>query len=74
MSANDEGYRIALAEARSSLAEGGIPVGSAIVSASGKLLGRGRNMRIQNGSPILHVCSPYPHQTPSSISQLLVLR
>lgn len=56
-SAQDEGFKIALQEAKASAAEGGIPVGSAVVSAAGKVLGRGRNMRIQNGSPILHVGS-----------------
>jgi cytosine deaminase len=45
MSIHDEGARIAFEEARAGLAEGGIPVGSAIVSPDGKVLGRGRNMR-----------------------------
>ena len=67
MSVNDEGYRIAIEEAKASLAEVGIPVGSAIISASGEVLGRGRNMRIQNGSPVLHVCPPHTHRAPPSI-------
>ncbi|KAF2168162.1 hypothetical protein M409DRAFT_21607 [Zasmidium cellare ATCC 36951] len=54
MSTSDEGAIIALKEAREGLAQGGIPVGSAIISPEGKVLGRGRNMRVQNGSPILH--------------------
>ncbi|KAF1819977.1 cytosine deaminase [Dissoconium aciculare CBS 342.82] len=54
MSVNDEGARIAFEEAEAGLAEGGIPVGSAIVGSDGKILGRGRNLRVQNGSPILH--------------------
>lgn len=45
MSASDEGAIIALEEARQGLAQGGIPVGSAIISPDGKVLGRGRNMR-----------------------------
>ena len=31
-------------------------VGAAIVSKNGQILGRGHNMRVQNGSAILHVC------------------
>jgi cytosine/creatinine deaminase len=55
MSAEDHGFLVALEEAQASFDEGGLPVGGAIVSSDGKLLGRGRNMRVQNGSPILHV-------------------
>lgn len=40
-------------EARAGLAEGGVPVGAALV-VDGKLLGRGRNRRVQNGSVIRH--------------------
>lgn len=45
MSANDEGYKIALEEGRQGLKEGGVGVGSCVVSKDGKILGRGRNMR-----------------------------
>ena len=45
---------VALAEARKGLAEGGIPIGAAIFDASGKLIGAGRNRRVQNGDPSLH--------------------
>ena len=45
MSVNDEGYKIALEEGREGVKEVGVGVGSAIMSADGKLLGRGRNMR-----------------------------
>ncbi|MDD2661058.1 MAG: nucleoside deaminase [Methylococcales bacterium] len=45
---------IALAEARSGLAEGGIPVGAALFSAGGALLGRGHNRRVQDGDPSIH--------------------
>jgi len=45
---------IALAEARSGLAEGGVPVGAALFSADGALLGRGHNRRVQDGDPSIH--------------------
>jgi len=35
--------------------EGGVPIGAALVSKDGKLLGRGHNMRVQKGSAIHHV-------------------
>jgi hypothetical protein len=57
MSATDRGFLIALSEAQQSVDEGGIPVGSAIVSSSGEVLGQGRNSRVQRGSVILHVSS-----------------
>lgn len=43
----------ALAQARKSYAEGGIPIGSVLVH-DGKIIGAGHNQRIQKGSPILH--------------------
>ena len=43
----------AVAEARKGLAEGGIPIGSVLV-VDGKVVGRGRNRRVQRGSAILH--------------------
>jgi creatinine deaminase len=43
----------AVAEAEAGLAEGGIPIGSVLVF-EGKIVGRGHNRRVQNGSPILH--------------------
>lgn len=49
----DEFMQAALAEARQGLAEGGIPIGSVIVH-QGRIIGRGHNRRIQQGSPILH--------------------
>lgn len=45
---------IAIAEARKSLAEGGIPIGAAIFDKSGRMLGLGHNRRVQNGDPSLH--------------------
>ena len=43
----------AIEEARSGLAEGGIPIGSVLV-IDGKIVGRGHNRRVQRGSAILH--------------------
>ncbi len=45
---------VALEEARTGLAEGGIPIGAALFRRHGKLLGRGRNRRLQDGDPSLH--------------------
>jgi cytosine deaminase len=45
---------VALAEARSGLTEGGIPVGAAIFDVEGRLVGSGHNRRVQNGDPSLH--------------------
>jgi cytosine deaminase len=45
---------VALAEARAGLAEGGIPIGAALFSADGTLLGRGHNRRVQDGDPSMH--------------------
>ena len=50
----EEMISVALAEARKSLAEGGIPIGAAIFDAGGRLLGAGHNRRVQNGDPSLH--------------------
>jgi creatinine deaminase len=44
---------IARAQARTGLAEGGIPIGAALV-VDGKVLGAGHNRRVQLGSPIRH--------------------
>ena len=43
----------AIAEAEQGLREGGIPIGSVLVSR-GQILGRGHNRRVQKGSPVLH--------------------
>lgn len=45
---------IALEEARTGFAEGGVPVGAALFAADGTLLGRGRNRRVQYGDPSVH--------------------
>ncbi|HXT75505.1 MAG TPA: nucleoside deaminase [Candidatus Eisenbacteria bacterium] len=55
---NDQLYasmlQIAIDEARLGLAEGGIPIGAALFSSDGKLLGRGHNRRIQENDPSVH--------------------
>jgi creatinine deaminase len=43
----------AVAEAAAGLAEGGIPIGSVLLH-DGKIIGRGHNRRVQQGSAILH--------------------
>jgi cytosine deaminase len=43
----------ALDEAREGLAEGGIPIGSVLV-IDGRIVGRGHNRRVQQGSAVLH--------------------
>lgn len=49
----DEFMRAAIDEAKKGLAEGGIPIGSVLV-IDGKIVGRGHNRRVQQGSAILH--------------------
>jgi creatinine deaminase len=45
---------VALNEARTGLAEGGIPIGAAIFRADGTLVAAGHNRRVQQGDPSLH--------------------
>jgi creatinine deaminase len=47
------GYTIALEQARLGAGEGGVPIGSSIFE-NGKLLGAGRNRRVQKGDPTAH--------------------
>lgn len=49
----DRFMELAMAEAENGRAEGGIPIGSVLV-CDGKVLGSGRNQRIQQGSAIRH--------------------
>ncbi|HEY6946959.1 MAG TPA: nucleoside deaminase [Candidatus Acidoferrum sp.] len=55
---NQEKYEMmlqaALEEARTGLAEGGIPIGAALFTREGKLLGKGHNRRLQEGDPSAH--------------------
>jgi cytosine deaminase len=45
---------VAIAEARLGLAEGGIPIGAALFTRDGQLLGAGHNRRIQENDPSVH--------------------
>ncbi|HBG05204.1 MAG: tRNA-specific adenosine deaminase [Geobacteraceae bacterium GWC2_58_44] len=49
----DSYLQAAIDEARQGLAEGGIPIGAVIVH-QGRIIGRGHNRRMQEGSAILH--------------------
>jgi cytosine deaminase len=46
--------QVAIDEAEQGLAEGGIPIGAALVAADGTVLGRGHNRRVQDGDPSVH--------------------
>jgi len=65
----------ALDEARLGLAEGGIPIGSVLVH-KGRIIGRGRNRRVQKGSAILHGemdCLENAGRQPASVYRQCVL-
>ncbi len=49
----EEFLQAAIAEARVGLTEGGIPIGSVIVHHD-RVIGRGHNRRVQQGSTVLH--------------------
>jgi cytosine/creatinine deaminase len=49
----DEYLRAAIEEAELGLSEGGIPIGSVLVHG-GRIIGRGHNRRVQQGSVVLH--------------------
>lgn len=53
MNSDETFLREAFEEAKQGYAEGGIPIGSVLVY-KGKILGKGHNKRVQNGSAILH--------------------
>lgn len=44
----------AIAQARKSLREGGIPIGSALAGVDGVIVALGHNMRVQSGDPTAH--------------------
>lgn len=46
--------QVAIEEASTGLAEGGIPIGAALFNKDGTLLGRGRNRRVQENDPSVH--------------------
>jgi len=50
----EEWMRLALAEARSALATGDVPVGAIVVDADGRVIGRGRNEREKLQDPTGH--------------------
>ena len=45
---------VAIGEARSGLAEGGLPIGAAMFNNQGQLLSSGHNRRVQQGDPSVH--------------------
>jgi creatinine deaminase len=45
---------VALKEARTGLAEGGLPIGAAVFDRAGRLVGAGHNRRVQNSDPSTH--------------------
>jgi creatinine deaminase len=51
--AKDPFLNAAIAQARKSLSEGGIPIGAVLVH-DGRIIGQGHNCRVQTGSPIDH--------------------
>src|SRR5690349_24634114 len=44
----------AIAEARTGLEEGGLPIGSVLADAAGNIVARGHNLRVQTGDPTAH--------------------
>jgi cytosine deaminase len=71
----DPFLQAAINEARQGLAEGGIPIGSVLV-CEGKILGRGRNQRVQKGSVIHHGemnCLENAGRQPASVYRRCVL-
>lgn len=51
---DEELLREALAEAKAGLAEGGLPIGSVLADAGGRIVARGHNLRVQSGDPTAH--------------------
>jgi len=65
----------AIEEAKKGLAEGGIPIGSVLVHEA-KIIGRGHNRRVQNGSVIHHAemnCLENAGRLPASVYSRCVL-
>jgi creatinine deaminase len=52
--ATESGMQLALSAAEQSLAEGGIPIGAALVDDEDHVIGVGHNRRVQAKSPVLH--------------------
>lgn len=75
MTINDPYMQAAIEEARLGLAEGGIPIGSVLV-LDGKIIGRGHNRRVQNGSVIHHAemnCLENAGRLPAQVYRQCVL-
>lgn len=54
-SMNDEDHiHEAMAEARSAMAEGEVPVGAIVVSSTGEIIGRGQNRVVRDHDPTAH--------------------
>ena len=49
-----EWLAVAVEEARAGMAEGGIPIGGALIGPDGRVLGRGHNRRVQDDDPSVH--------------------
>lgn len=67
--AKDPFMEAALDEARKGLGEGGIPIGSVLV-CDGRIIGRGHNRRVQDGSVIHHAemnCLENAGRLPASV-------
>ncbi|MDA3631194.1 nucleoside deaminase [Saccharopolyspora oryzae] len=45
---------VAVGEAEAGLAEGGIPIGAALIGRDGEVLGKGHNRRVQDDDPSVH--------------------
>lgn len=54
VSRHAEFLEVAIAEAERGAAEGGVPIGAALVASDGTVLGSGHNRRVQDGSAIRH--------------------
>ncbi len=50
----EEMLQVAILEAVAGREEGGIPIGAALFTHGGVLLGKGRNKRVQDGDPSVH--------------------
>lgn len=68
---SDEGFQIALEQAKKGAAEGGVPIGACLVAADGRILGRGHNMRIQKSSATIHVSLSALYYLYTNAGQLL---
>jgi cytosine/creatinine deaminase len=51
---DEAGIRAAIDQARTGRAEGGVPIGAALIADDGTVLGAGRNRRVQQDSAIRH--------------------